>query len=97
MSNFVSTLASAVVSTSEIGFTGTKSTGNLFTNILSFVYLWGTILAVIVIIVAGIMYVVSQGEASKVTRAKNAILGAVVGLIIILIAFTITNIILRLF
>ena len=47
--------------------------------------------AIIVIIIAGIIYTVSDGDSSKITRAKNAIIYAVVGLAIILGAFTITG------
>jgi hypothetical protein len=39
--------------------------------------------AVIIIIVAGFMYILSGGDASKVNSAKNMIIYAVVGLVII--------------
>ena len=58
------------------------------------VYFWAGVIAVIVIIVAGYYYVTSNGNAQQVVRAKNAILGAVVGLIVVLLAFAITAIIL---
>jgi hypothetical protein len=45
-------------------------------------------------VVAGFYYVTSNGNPQQVTRAKNAILGAVVGLIVVLLAFAITAIIL---
>ena len=62
------------------------------TAILNAVYFWAGAVAVIVIIVAGFMYVLSSNNAQQVTRAKNAILSAVIGLVIILLAFGITNI-----
>ena len=64
---------------------------SLLTNILNMVYYIGGSVAVIVIVFAGIMYVASAGDAGRITRAKNMILYAVVGLIVILAAFAITN------
>jgi Ni,Fe-hydrogenase I cytochrome b subunit len=58
------------------------------------VYFWAGVIAVVVIVVAGFYYVTSNGNPQQVTRAKNAILGAVVGLIVVLLAFAITAIIL---
>ena len=48
-------------------------------------------LAVIVIIVGGIRYATSGGNASNVTAAKNTILYAIVGLIIAFLAFAAVN------
>lgn len=64
-------------------------------NILNAVYLWAGIIAVIVIVIAGFFYVFSRGEAQQVTRAKNAILGAVIGLVVIMLAFAITSIVIK--
>jgi hypothetical protein len=84
----------ALISKSEIGLAGPTSDKGVIKNVLFPVYFWAAALAVIVIVAAGFMYVLSSGDAAKVGRAKNAIIGAVVGLIVVLMAFTITNIIL---
>ena len=63
--------------------------------ILNAVYFWAGGIAVIIIIVAGFMYVLSANNAQQISRAKNAILSAVIGLIIILVAFGITNIVIK--
>lgn len=60
-------------------------------GILNTVYTVAGTVAVIVIIVSAIFYVISQGEAAKIKRAKDGILYAIVGLVIILLAFVITN------
>lgn len=52
-------------------------------NILSVVV---GIIAVIMIVVAGFRYITSGGESSKVSGAKNAIIYALVGLIIVALA-----------
>ena len=59
------------------------SADQLLNNALNTVYLVGGILAVIVIIVAGYFYVTSSGNATTVEKAKNAIIYAVVGLVVI--------------
>ncbi|MBR5621447.1 hypothetical protein IKW75_03155, partial [Candidatus Saccharibacteria bacterium] len=43
--------------------------------------------AVIIIILGGVTYVTSQGDASKVAKAKNTIIYGVIGLVIALLAF----------
>lgn len=51
------------------------------------------IIAVIVIIIAGIMYAVSAGDSSAVTKAKNAILYAIIGLVVALLSYAIVNLV----
>lgn len=60
-------------------------------GILTTVYYAGGATAVIVIIVSSVFYIISQGDPSKTKRAKDGILYAVVGLVLILVAFIITN------
>jgi multisubunit Na+/H+ antiporter MnhB subunit len=57
-------------------------------GILSFVI---GVVSVIMIIVGGIKYVLSNGDASQVTSAKNTILYAVIGLVVALLAYAIVN------
>ena len=52
------------------------------------------IVAVIVIIFAGIQFVTSSGDAQKVAKAKNTILYGVIGLLIALLAYPIVNFVL---
>jgi hypothetical protein len=56
------------------------------TNIIAMI---AGIAAVIVMVVYGIMIVVSYGESGKVTQARNAIIGAAIGLVVIALARTI--------
>lgn len=50
--------------------------------------------AVIMIIMGGISFITSQGDSSKVTKARNTILYGVVGLVVALLAFAIVNFVL---
>ena len=49
------------------------------------------VVAVIMLIIGGIKYVISGGDAKKVTDAKNTVLYAIIGLIIAFLAFAIVN------
>lgn len=50
--------------------------------------------AVIMMIIGGVSFITSQGDANKVTKAHNTILYGVVGLIVALLAFAIVNFVL---
>ena len=54
-------------------------------------------LAVIMIMVSGIFYVISGGDAGKVAKAKNTLLYSVVGLVVAFIAFALVNWVFQLF
>ena len=57
-------------------------------NVLLFVI--GAI-AVIMIILGGIRYVLSNGDSSQITSAKNTVLYSVIGLVVALLAYAIVN------
>lgn len=63
----------------------------LLTNGLNLVYYIAGIVAVIVIIIAGLMYTTSMGDSGRVTRSKNMILYSVIGIGVIIAAYAITN------
>ena len=59
------------------------------------VYMVAAVIAVIVIIIAGILYATSSGDSAKIARAKNAILYSIIGLVVVIIASAITNLIIK--
>jgi len=69
----------------------------LIKNALNLTYFLAGVIAVIVIIVAGIMYTTSSGDTGRVSKAKNLLTYAIVGLIVVLLAFVITNIVIGAF
>jgi len=69
----------------------TTDASDLLTNGLNLVYFLAGTISVIVIIIAGIMYASSSGDAGRITKAKNLLTYSVVGLIIVLVAFIVTN------
>ena len=59
-------------------------------------YVLGAV-AVIVIIVAGILYATSSGDPALITKAKNTLLYAVIGLIVAIMAYAIVNFVIGVF
>lgn len=51
--------------------------------------------AVLVIVLAGFRYIVSQGSPDQVQQAKSAIIYSLVGLVVIMSAFAIVNFVLE--
>ena len=49
------------------------------------------IIAVVMLIIGGIKYLLSGGDAKKVTDAKNTVLYAIIGLVVCLLSFAIVN------
>lgn len=70
---------------------GTGGVINTITNVLLFVV---GALSVIMIIIGGLRYVISGGNATSVTAARNTILYAIVGLVIAFLAFAAINFVL---
>lgn len=64
---------------------------SVITNILYSVILVLGIVAVIFIIKGGIDYITSAGDATKLQKAKNTIVYAVIGLVVSVLAFAIVN------
>lgn len=65
---------------------GGAGLGDIFSNILSILSIIIGIAAVIVIIVAGLKYVTSGGDASKVSSAKSTLIYALIGLVVAALA-----------
>lgn len=75
--------------------TGTPSglftDGGVFTTVVNILLFVIGAISVIMLIVGGIRYTVSNGDSSQITTAKNTIMYAIVGLIIAFLAFAIVN------
>lgn len=69
----------------------TGTLDNSLTIILNGIILILGLVAVIFIIIGGVNYITSSGDANKVKKAKDTILYAVIGLIICALAFAIVN------
>lgn len=76
---------------SEFAKTDLMSTVSTIINVI--IGLVGFV-AVVVLIIGGINFITSQGDTSKVTKARNTILYGVVGLVVALLAYAIVNFVL---
>ncbi len=102
---FVPTAASAVDvfqpctpgSTSAVCKGTSDSVQPLIKTVVNTLLFFVGIVSVIVIIIGGIMYTVSTGDQSNVTKAKNTITYALVGLVVAFLAYAIVNWVLHIF
>jgi heme O synthase-like polyprenyltransferase len=69
----------------------TNSAFDVLGGVLSGIYMIVGAVAVIVIILSGFSFASASYDPAKVAKAKNAILYSVVGLIVVIIAFAITQ------
>lgn len=64
---------------------------SLVQNIINLLLMAVGVIAVIMIIIGGIRYVLSAGDSSQITSAKNTVLYAVIGLVVAILAYAIVN------
>jgi FtsH-binding integral membrane protein len=69
----------------------TISANEVLKGVLGSVYMAAGIVAVVAIVLSGYSFVTSVYDPAKITQAKNALLYSVVGLIVVIIAFFITQ------
>lgn len=64
---------------------------------LNRIFFWAGVVAVVMIVIAGIQYITSSGDPNKAVTAKYAVYYSSIGLVIVLLAFAIVNIVLKAF
>jgi hypothetical protein len=87
----VKILVGSLIPKSDVNIPKAELNNAQFQSLFSLVLAVAGIVAVIVIIVAGIKYSVSQGDSTEVQRAKDMILYALAGLVVVIFAFTIVQ------
>lgn len=93
--SMLSWLSQVKISPGEIGYNPSIRSGEQgLIDILNLVYFWAGVVAVIVIIVSALFFVTSRADANQMKRSKDALRGAVIGLIVVMLAFTITQFVL---
>lgn len=65
--------------------------GSIFTTIVNILLFVIGAVSVVMLIIGGIRYTVSGGDAAAVTGAKNTILYAIIGLVVAFLAFAVVN------
>ena len=76
-------------STSELCSGRAETADNMVEPIVSTLLFVVGVVAVVVIIIGGILYVTSTGDPGKTKRAKDTILYAVIGLVVAIMAYAI--------
>lgn len=87
-------LVAARIDAGDVGIPEVNADSGTLASVLNVVYAWAAIIAVLVIVIAGLFFVLSRGDSQQVTRARNAIIAAAVGLVVVFSAFVITQFIL---
>lgn len=88
-------LAVDKVNPSDIGLNNPATDANAtIANVMTVVYGLAGIICVLVIVIAGFLYTTSTANPSHTKRAREAIIYAAVGLIVVMTAFVITQFIL---
>lgn len=67
----------------------------ILTRVLQILVIATAVASVIMIMVGGLKYIVSSGDPNNVNSAKNTILYAIVGLVVVVIAQSIVSLVLR--
>lgn len=83
--------ASKIGTPSDLGIPENTLDRAALDTFLNGVYFIAGFVAVVIIIIASINYVTSAGDTNKITKAKNTILYAAIGLVFVIGAFAITN------
>jgi len=73
------------------------SLGQLVDNIITLILYAAGALAVIYLLYSGILYITAGGDDAKATKARTGIVNAVIGIIVIVLAFVIEKAAARLF
>ena len=87
----IMTVSIASGAVSDIITQAKNSGGEFFLSIMNSAFVWGGIIAAIMIIWGGIQYMTSAGNPQGITKAKNTILYSAIGLGIVIMAATIVN------
>jgi hypothetical protein len=87
----VATFAQVPTSVTPVGSADDLTVSSLLVNIINWVLGFSAAIAVLFLIFGGILYVVSAGNADRSKQARQTILYAVIGLIVIVLSFVIVD------
>jgi hypothetical protein len=74
----------------DIPTTGTPGESNV-SELLQIIFGLGGAIAMLVIVIAGIQFILSRGDPQKSATARNAVIYALVGLAVMTVAFSIVS------
>lgn len=71
------------------------SIGTAIGSLISFLFIVAAIIALLFLIIGGIRWVTSGGDKSNIEAARDSIIAAIVGLVIIFLSYVILNVVLH--
>jgi hypothetical protein len=84
---------SQVIDTNCIPHTAANSTA--ISNALNIVFAFSASIAVLIIVISGFRYIVAHGDPNATAQAKNGILYALIGLIVVMAAYSIVTFVVK--
>ncbi len=75
--------------------TGPQNINQLIGNITTWVLALAGAVAILFIILAGLRYITSHGDSKQTEAAKKALLNAIIGLVVVVLAYTIVMLVIR--
>jgi len=76
---------------------GVNDFGGIIGTAIIIIFIIAIIIALIFLVIGGIKWITSSGDSSKVEAARNQIIAAVIGLVIVFLSFFILNFVLTIF
>lgn len=70
---------------------GSTGLGDVVSRVVAFLLYLAAILAVVYLIYGGIIYITAGGDAEKATKGRTALINAIIGIVIIALAFLIVR------
>jgi hypothetical protein len=78
------------------GLTGSLSLGELIANIIQIMLLFAAGIAIVFVIIGGYYYITASGNEEQAEKGKSTLLNAIIGIILIIMAYVIINVIVNL-
>lgn len=88
-------IAAPMISRNDIGFVGPTNADAFLEGALNAVYFWMGVTAVGFIVYAGYLYTITNGDPGRLKKAKDTLLYALIGVVVVLLAVAITNIVIN--
>jgi hypothetical protein len=92
--NMLKLLAAISVDANSLGLPKVAANDATWGNIIGGIFIFAGAWATLFIVIGGVRYAASAGDQGLITKAKDTILYAVIGLIVSILAFTIVQFVL---
>jgi len=84
-------LAAAPFTPPKVDFIKTGTFSQILGNVLDWILILAGAIAVVYLVYGGILYITAGGDAEKATKGRTAVVNAIIGIVIILLAVLIVN------